>query len=120
MKKVALAVAGALLILIAIPKIELAIPAQKSTAQEPREKAKTFTGTVMKRGDNFVLDDAVNKIAYMLDDAKKASQFEGKKVKITGTVDVTSNMLHVETIQEIPSGNARLQSYPRMWETKQA
>jgi hypothetical protein len=37
----------------------------------------------------------------MLDDAQKASQFEGKKVRVTGTVDVASNTIHVETIQEI-------------------
>src|ERR1700739_3290045 len=118
MKKFVLAVAGALLILMAVPTIELAIPAQKSARQTP--KAKTFTGTIVKRGDNFVLNDVVNKTAYMLDDAEQASQFEGKKVKVTGTVDVASNTLHVETIKEIPSGNARLQSYPRTREARQA
>jgi len=118
MKKFVLAVAGALLILMAVPTIELAIPAQKSARQTPKDK--TFTGTIVKRGDNFVLNDAVNKTAYMLDDAEQASQFEGKKVKVTGTVDVASNTLHVETIKEIPSGNARLQSYPRTREARQA
>jgi Protein of unknown function (DUF5818) len=120
MKKFVLAVAGALLILMAVPTIELAIPAQKSDRETPKDKTKTFTGTIVKRGDNFVLNDAVNKTAYMLDDAEQASQFEGKKVKVTGTVDVASNTLHVETIKEIPSGNARLQSYPRTREARQA
>ena len=54
----------------------------------------------MKDGDNFVLNDAANKTSYMLDDAQKASQYEGKKVKVTGTVDVASNTIHVETIEE--------------------
>ena len=36
----------------------------------------------------------------MLDDARKASQFEGKKVKVTGTVDTASNTIHVESIEE--------------------
>jgi hypothetical protein len=54
----------------------------------------------MKDGENFVLNDAANKTSYMLDDAQKASQYEGKKVKVTGTVDAASNTIHVETIEE--------------------
>jgi len=37
----------------------------------------------------------------MLDDQGKASRFVGKHVKVTGAVDVTSNTIHVETIEEI-------------------
>ena len=39
--------------------------------------------------------------SYTLDDAQKASPYEGKKVKVTGTMDVSSNTIHVETIQEV-------------------
>jgi hypothetical protein len=54
----------------------------------------------MKNGDNFVLSDPSSKTSYMLDDVRKASHFEGKKVKVTGTVDVANNVIHVETIEE--------------------
>jgi hypothetical protein len=118
MKKFILALAGAILALMAVPTIELAIPSQKSAPQAPKDRTKTFTGTILKKGDSFVLNDAVNKTAYVLDDAEQASQFEGKKVKVTGTVDVATNTLHIETIKEIPSGNAGLQGYPRMREAK--
>jgi len=110
MTKIVLTVAGALLILAAAPPIGSAQtstqqPAPKdqtSTQQKaPKEKAKVFTGTIMKKGDNFVLNDAANKTTYMLDDAEKASQFEGKKVRVTGTVDVASNTIHVETIKAV-------------------
>jgi hypothetical protein len=37
----------------------------------------------------------------MLDDQGKARPYEGKKVKITGTIDVVNNMIHIETIEEI-------------------
>jgi hypothetical protein len=30
-----------------------------------------------------------------------ARPYEGKKVKITGTIDGASNLIHIETIQEI-------------------
>jgi uncharacterized protein YdeI (BOF family) len=60
-----------------------------------------FSGTVVKSGDHFILSDAANKLSYVLDDAQKASQYEGKKVKVTGTVDVAGNTIHVQTIEEI-------------------
>jgi len=47
------------------------------------------------------LRDTASKLSYILDDGEKASKFEGKNVKVTGTVDVTSNTIHVEVIQEI-------------------
>jgi hypothetical protein len=37
----------------------------------------------------------------MLDDQDKVRRYEGKHVKVTGAVDVTSNTIHVETIEEI-------------------
>jgi hypothetical protein len=55
----------------------------------------------VKNGSDFMLSDSANKLSYMLDDAKKVSSYEGKKVKVTGTVDVASNMIHVETIEEV-------------------
>jgi len=102
MKKILLSMAGALLVLTAIPKLALAeSPATSMMQQVPEPKTKTFSGTILKNGDNFVLNDSANKLSFVLDDAKKASQYEGKKVKVTGTVDVATNILHVETIEEI-------------------
>jgi hypothetical protein len=101
MKKLVLSVAGALLVLTATPKIGRAVAPQLSLQHQSNPQSKTFSGTVMKEGDNFVLADTANKTSYMLDDAQKASQYEGKKVKVTGTVDTASNTIHVETIQEV-------------------
>jgi hypothetical protein len=58
-------------------------------------------GKILKNGETFVLNDAVTKTKYMLDNQDKVSPYEGKKVKITGRVDVTDNLIHIETIQEI-------------------
>ena len=101
MKKVVLSVAGAILVFTAVPKTASATSPPASMQEQSKQKTKIFSGTIIKSGDNFVLSDAANKLSYMLDDAQKASQFEGKKVKVTGTVDVASNTIHVETIQEI-------------------
>lgn len=101
MKKVVLSVAGALLVFTAVPRIASATSLPASMQQQSKQKTKIFSGTIVKTGDNFVLRDAASKLSYMLDDAQKASQYEGKTVKVTGTVDVASNTIHVETIQEI-------------------
>jgi hypothetical protein len=101
MKKSMLSVAGALLVFTAVPKMASAISPTTSMRQQSKQEAKMFSGTIIKNGDNFILSDAANKLSYVLDDAEKARQYEGKKVKVTGTVDVASNTIHVQTIQEI-------------------
>jgi hypothetical protein len=100
MKKAILTLAGALLVFTYVPKITFAVPLTES-AQDNKQNTKVFSGTILRSGDNFVLSDAANKLAYVLDDAQKASPYEGKRVKVTGTVDVANNIIHVETIQEL-------------------
>jgi uncharacterized protein YdeI (BOF family) len=101
MKKSILHVAGALLIFSITPKHLPASMRPRFLQQQTREKSKIFSGTIIKNGDKFLLSDAANKLSFVLDDSEKASQFEGKRVKVTGTVDTASNIIHVETIQEI-------------------
>lgn len=101
MKKAILSVTGALLFALAVPKIAPATSLSRMTQQDSQQKTKIFSGTVIKNGDNFVLTDGASKLSYVLDDAQKASPYEGKRVKVTGTVDVASNTIHVESIQEI-------------------
>jgi hypothetical protein len=100
MKKNILSVAGALLVLTAVPQFCLAAAPRAMMEQQSETQAITFTGTVTKNGETFVLSDPSSKTSYMLDDVRKASQFEGKKVKVTGAVDVANNIIHVETIEE--------------------
>lgn len=66
-----------------------------------QETSQTFSGTVVKQGDFYVLNDAADKTNYQLDDAKKAVKFVGKNVKVTGTLDAQNLTIHVRTIQEI-------------------
>jgi len=100
MKRIILSVAGALLVLTAAPQFGFALVSQATAQQSAQAQAKTFTGTVMKNGERFILSDSGSRTSWVLDDAQKASKFEGKKVKVTGTIDTASNMIHVETIEE--------------------
>jgi len=101
MKTFLLSVAAVLWFAVAAPKTVLAAVPPASTQQQSAPKTKIYSGTILKNGDGYVLSDAANKLSFILDDTEKASHYEGKKVKVTGTVDVASNTIHVETIQEI-------------------
>ncbi len=101
MNKLALSVAGALLVFTAAPKIASAASPPTSLQQETPKKTKVYSGTIIKNGNGYVLSDAANKLSFTLDDTEKASHYEGKKVEVTGTVDIATNTIHVETIQEI-------------------
>lgn len=101
MKKLLFSLAGALLVFTLAPKQVATASPPASTQQQTEQKTKTLSGTVVKNGDHFILSDRASKLSYILDDTEKASRYEGKKVKVTGTVDVASNTIHVVSIEEI-------------------
>src|ERR1700682_2405429 len=68
---------------------------------KPQPEAATFMGTILKDGEDFVLSDSVTKTKYTLDNPKKASPYEGKAVKVTGTLDTSGHLIHVETIEAV-------------------
>jgi hypothetical protein len=56
----------------------------------------TFTGTIMKSGDKYVLQDADSGTTYDIDHQDQVKQFEGKKVRVHGTLDPSSKTIHVQ------------------------
>jgi hypothetical protein len=56
----------------------------------------TFTGTVVKQGDKFVLQDAASGKSYDIDHQDQVKQFEGKRVRVHGTLDAGSNVIHIQ------------------------
>jgi uncharacterized protein YdeI (BOF family) len=81
-------------------------PAQTSPDQampnQDSAKTATFTGTVVKDGEQYVLRDSSGGV-YKLDDTSRAQAFEGKTVKVTGRLDADSKMIHVDSIQALAS-----------------
>lgn len=65
------------------------------------QSARAFEGKITKSGDKLVLQDSSTQQAYQLDDQEKAKQFEGKKVKVTATMDPNTNILHVVDITPV-------------------
>ena len=75
-------------------------PSQASPSNsDSMPQSQAYTGTIVKGNDGFMLQDDTNKTSYKLDDAKMAKKFNGKSVRVSGTLDSTSNTIHVTNIQ---------------------
>jgi uncharacterized protein YdeI (BOF family) len=77
---------------------EAPVQAQQTQAQQGQGQTGTYTGTVLRNGEQFVLRDAAGQI-YRLDDPREAQTFEGKPVKVTGKLDTDARLIHVERIE---------------------
>jgi hypothetical protein len=60
----------------------------------------TFSGTVIRRESLFALRETAG-ILYTLDSAGRALAFEGEDVRVTGQLDTTTRMLHIDDIQSM-------------------
>lgn len=67
------------------------------TAQEA--ESQTFTGQIANQDGKYMLRGDDGK-TYQLDDQDRAKSFDGKKVKVTGTLDEESTTIHVGDIEE--------------------
>jgi hypothetical protein len=56
-------------------------------------------GTIVKDGSDFVLRASTGDV-YRLDMPSKAQPFEGKAVKVTGKLEETAKLIHVDNIEE--------------------
>lgn len=66
-----------------------------------KTEVKIFTGTIWMSGDRFVLRDEQQKHWYQLDvDQKSVAKFEGKQVKVIGTLDAANSQIRVKRIEE--------------------
>lgn len=71
-------------------------PAEGQTQQAPQQ---SINGKIAKADDGkYVLLDSAG-TTYQLDDQTAAKKFAGKNVKVSGTVDTSSNTIHVTDIQ---------------------
>lgn len=80
---------------------------QQNEAQMPSSgdttthEARAFTGRIAKENGELVLKDPVSKVIYKLDDPAKAKQYVGKRVKVTGRLDMNSNTIQVDGIEPL-------------------
>jgi len=62
----------------------------------PTSDSQTFTGTIVKSGDKYMLQDAASGKSYDIDHQDQVKQYDGKKVRVHGTLDASANMIHVQ------------------------
>jgi len=67
--------------------------------QQQPAAARSFTGTIVKAGDVYVLKTSDN-MTYQLDDQSRAKDFEGKQVQVTGSLDSGNNTIKVQDIKQ--------------------
>lgn len=77
--------------------------AQQPPQQEPAAQTLTgtiITGTIIKDGGRYILKGS-NGTVYELDDQNRAQKYEGKQVKVAGTLDAKGNSFRVTNIELI-------------------
>ena len=85
-------------------QLHVSLAASQSKGQaisqaNPSPEIRIFLGTITKVGNRFVFSDDVSKASYQLDDQETASKFDEKKVKVTGTLDASHNIIRVQSIE---------------------
>jgi hypothetical protein len=68
--------------------------AQAQSAQ--RAGVQSFTGTIVKSGDKYVLQDTSTGNTYDIDHQDEVQKYEGKKVKVHGTLDASGKIIRLQ------------------------
>jgi len=71
-------------------------PSQDSSNSTQAAQDSSFTGAVVKSAGKYVLK--TSDMNYQLDDQSKAKQFVGQQVKVSGSLDSSTNTIHVSDI----------------------
>jgi uncharacterized protein YdeI (BOF family) len=72
-----------------------AAPDARAQSAQPTS-AQSFTGTVVKSGDKYVFQDEASGNTYDIDHQDEVQKFQGKKVKVHGTLDAANHMIHIQ------------------------
>ena len=85
-------------------------PQQSPPAAQPKEPSasdksqtattQTFTGTISKEADSFILRVS-RSVSYKLDNQQQVQQYEGQRVRVTGTLESSINLIHVEKVEPL-------------------
>jgi hypothetical protein len=80
-----------------LSEVRSAVTQEQSKQQE---QVRTFTGTISKNGEQFILAVDSGKGSYLLDDQQTAGKYAGKRVRVTGILDASNNTIRVQSIEE--------------------
>jgi len=70
-------------------------PDSEASAAQPTD-SQSFSGTIVKAGDKYVFQDDASGKTYDIDHQTEVQKYEGKKVKVHGTLDASGKMIHIQ------------------------
>jgi Protein of unknown function (DUF5818) len=73
----------------------------ESSVPTSNGKIRPFMGTVVHENGEYFL--RAGDLEYKLDDQSEARRYEGRSVKVTGSLEKQSNTIHVQKIEASPS-----------------
>ena len=68
---------------------------QSGQASDPAD-GHEFVGTIVKQGDKYMFQDAGTSQMYDIDHQDQVKKFDGKKVRVRGTLDPQTKTIHVQ------------------------
>jgi hypothetical protein len=80
------------------PPDQAAPPATEASAQSAQsaDSGQSFVGTVVKSGDKYMFKEEATGKTYDIDHQDDVQKFEGKKVKVHGSLDASGKTIHVQ------------------------
>ena len=72
-----------------------AAPDSHASSAASGADTQSFSGTIVKSGDKYMLQDADSGKSYDIDHQEQVKQYEGKKVRVHGTLDA-NNKIHLQ------------------------
>ena len=84
-------------------RTESAQPASERNApgRVSSEAKQTFSGRIVKSKAEFVLKEKSRYVTYKLDRQDIAKQYDGKDVRVSGSLDSSDNTIRVSTIEPL-------------------
>jgi uncharacterized protein YdeI (BOF family) len=70
--------------------------ASQPQAAQDQASGQAFTGTIVKQGDKYMFQDTATGTIYDIDHQDEVKKFEGKKVRVHGTLDPNGKMIRVQ------------------------
>lgn len=75
-------------------------PGQSQPPDQAQQSAPTdgheFVGTIVKQGDKYMFQDAATGQMLDIDHQDQVKKFDGKKVRVRGTLDPQTKTIHVQ------------------------
>ena len=93
---IALAACMSLNVNASVHNVLFARPQVQAQTKQPVQE---FQGTIERSGTKYILEDKASGARYQIDKQDRARQFIGKDVKITGTLDPSTNTIEVSEIK---------------------